>query len=138
MWQISGCFNIKFFSEVAGLFFHQVTKICPEKNLIIMDESTKFTSYLSLATNLCKKNHIVLLCLAKWTRKHERWTWKNAPAKGIPYAGSTSLVWRCSQSLKSHMWVTWCYTMMSNMNARMIKRGSQTLPQQVILANMEP
>jgi hypothetical protein len=31
--------------------------------MIIMDQSTKFTWYVSLATNLCKKNHIVLLCL---------------------------------------------------------------------------
>jgi len=139
MWQISGCFHRKFFAEVGGLFFPTKSwKFAQKFILIIMDESTKFTSYMSLATNLCKKNHIVILCLAKWTWKHERWIWKNAPAKGILYAGSASLVWQCSQSLKSHMGVTWCYTMMFNMNARMIKRGSQTLLQRVTLANMEP
>jgi hypothetical protein len=111
MWQILGCFHRKFFAEVVGLFFPSSDKKLPRKKMIIMDESTKFTSYVSLATNLCKKNHIVLLCLAKWTWKHERWTWKNAPTKGIPYARYPSLAWRCGQSWKSHIGVTWCYTM---------------------------
>jgi hypothetical protein len=106
----------------------------PRKKMIIMDESTKFTWYVSLATNLCKKT-ILSYCVWQTERENMKGELGKMPQqKGF----HTSLVWWCSQSLKSHMGVTWYYTMMSNMNARMIKRGSQTLPQQVILANMEP
>jgi len=99
------------------VFSHQVTKICLENN---DNNGWKHKVYLIHVIShkfLCEKNHIVLLCLP-WTWKHGRWTWKNAPAKGIPCAGSTSLLWRCRQSLKSHMEVTWCYRMMPNMNVR--------------------